>query len=380
VIGQREGEVGNGRSLAVVGDQLSQFGGTERAVQATLGRFPEAQLIALNVTTSNAPRGSHPLAAHAARLVGPPVRRRPYLSFLRSRQMASVQVEARVVLSFTHAGVASAVGLTPGARHVCYASGVPHYLYGHISRQLQEEPALLRPLAFASIPALRKQYRRAMRRPHRLIAPSHSAARDLERVHRRSIEVLYPPVRTAFFTPAERHRRRFLVVARLLRHKRVDIVLDAFRGIDGEVVIAGGGPLLANLRASAPSNASFTGFVSDEELRELYRSSLALICPSVEEFGIVMAEAQACGTPVIAPRAGGACEIVWDGMTGKLLDRVTPEAIARIARQVETLPFDANACRESAVRFSEVRFLAGLERVIVEELAKRGASTTQGRC
>jgi glycosyltransferase involved in cell wall biosynthesis len=114
----------------------------------------------------------------------------------------------------------------------------------------------------------------------------------------------------------------------------------------------------------------FTGFVSDAELRALYRRSIALVCLSVEDFGIAMAEAQATGTPVIAPRAGGALEIVADGETGLLLDSPSPQTIAEAVRTIGELRLDPDACRASAERFSEERFLAATERVIEEELAR----------
>jgi glycosyltransferase involved in cell wall biosynthesis len=116
----------------------------------------------------------------------------------------------------------------------------------------------------------------------------------------------------------------------------------------------------------------FTGYVDDAELRELYRSSRALICPSIEEFGMVMAEAQACGTPVIAPRAGGALDIVRDGETGLLLERIEADTLATAVRELDRRSFDPQAVAVSAERFSEQRFIAGLDRVLVEELERAG--------
>jgi glycosyltransferase involved in cell wall biosynthesis len=208
-----------------------------------------------------------------------------------------------------------------------------------------------------------------MRRPDRLITNSRSSATQIERLFGISAETIYPPVKTDFFTPAPRRRRHLLTVARLVPHKRVDVVIEAFRGLPQELVVVGGGPWLEHLRGRAPANVTFAGYVEDRQLRELYRSSIALICPSIEEFGIVMAESQAAGTPVIAPRAGGAREIVEDRITGVLLDRVDPRSIAEAVRAVVDLRFDQLLCRESAERFGQARFVSRLERVVSEELA-----------
>ena len=65
----------------------------------------------------------------------------------------------------------------------------------------------------------------------------------------------------------------------------------------------------------------------------------------------------ACGTPVVARRAGGALDIVRDGVTGALFDEATPEAILEA---VDRLPRDRRAtsesCEKFAARFAEDRF------------------------
>jgi glycosyltransferase involved in cell wall biosynthesis len=222
---------------------------------------------------------------------------------------------------------------------------------------------------FATLPALRAYYRRLVRRPDRLVTVSRSSAVAIARVYGRQAEIVHPPVRTEFFTPARGPRGPFLTVARLVPQKRLDVLIEAFRGSDERLVVAGRGPWIDRLGARAPANVSFVGWVDDVRLRELYRTSRALICPSVEEFGIVMAEAHACGTPVIAPRAGGACEIVENPRTGILLDQVDAQSLIAAVRRVTTHGFDPEACRDSAERFSEALFIERMERIVAEELA-----------
>jgi glycosyltransferase involved in cell wall biosynthesis len=301
--------------------------------------------------------------------IGQTVRRSPFLVPVHARRMGAAPLGSpAIVLSLTHYGPSLGVRSPADARHVCYSAGLPPNLYDRFELFLREEPAPVRPVLRALRPALCAHHRALMRGPHRLLTNSAWSARALARVHGREPEVVYPPVGTDFFTPAPVRREHFLVVGRLVPDKRIELALEAFRGLDERLVVAGSGRWLSRLTARAPANARFTGFVSDAELRDLYRRSVALVCPSVEDFGIAMAEAQACGTPVIAPRAGGALEIVADGETGLLLRRSIADAI----RTIRDLRLDPEACRASAERFSEERFLAAIDCVIEEELARAG--------
>jgi glycosyltransferase involved in cell wall biosynthesis len=92
----------------------------------------------------------------------------------------------------------------------------------------------------------------------------------------------------------------------------------------------------------------FVGEADGKLKRDLYRNASALLMPiSWEEpFGLVMAEAQACGTPVITFRRGAAPEIVHDGETGFVVDTTDEmaEAVGRI-REI-----DPAACRKNVER------------------------------
>jgi glycosyltransferase involved in cell wall biosynthesis len=299
------------------------------------------------------------------RFLGPELgRRHHFLAPLYARAVASEPLtDASAVLSLGGMAWTLAAQVAPGARHLGYV-GVPRPLYGHAREYLREYPHSLRPLIRAAIPALRSHHRTLLRRPHRLVTNSHASAATLSRIGRRPVDVVYPPVRTSFFTPDDSDKRHYLAVSRLRAHKRLEVVIEAFRRTGEPLVIAGDGPWQSQLRALAPPNVHFAGPVGDEELRTLYRSSRALVSASVEEFGICLAEAQSAGVPVVAPRAGGSGEIVLDGETGVLLDAVEPGEIVRALRQVEQRGVDPEACRRSAERFSEERFLAEVDELL----------------
>jgi glycosyltransferase involved in cell wall biosynthesis len=363
------------RRLVIVHEQAADLGGQERVVQALLERHPAAMAVALDFAATNRP------AEHRAAWDGRTVligrgraRRHPFLAPVYAKRVARAGVlEGDVVLSITQGGWSLAARVPESAPHICYSSGLPPQLHGYSHWYLNDQPRIMRPALTAALPALRAYDRRLMRRPRRLIANSQFSARELERVHRRLADVIHPPVRTHFFTPGTTTQRRaFLVVARLVSFKRVDLVVEAFRSLEEQLVVAGDGPALEQLRRTAPPNVTFVGACDDAALLDHYRAARALICPSVETFGIAMGEAQACGVPVIAARAGGAPEVVRDRVTGILLDRPDSRSIAESIRALDSAAFQPRACRESAERFAEERFTRAIDRVLSEELSATG--------
>ena len=71
------------------------------------------------------------------------------------------------------------------------------------------------------------------------------------------------------------------------------------------LVVAGDGPEEQSLRTIAGPNVTFTGRVSDAELRGLYASCRALVAASHEDFGLTPLEAACFGKPTAALRWGG---------------------------------------------------------------------------
>jgi glycosyltransferase involved in cell wall biosynthesis len=363
----------DGRGLVIVGEQMSELGGTEQ-VLGSLGRaYPRATLIAPEFSRANLPPGErHPFRGRTRTAWRGSVRRH-YLLPLYSQRMRRIAVgPAAVVLSMGSHGWSMAARAPAGARHLVYYSGPSPSLYTRPSWYVRAQPALARPLVRAAMPLLRAHNRRLVQRGDRMLSCSSWSATEIARLQGRQSEVLHPPVRTDFFTPAERERRGLLFVARLVPHKRLDDAIAAASSLGDQLIVVGHGPQLNRLRDAAPPRVHFTGYVCADELRELYRSSRALICPSIEEFGIVMAEAQACGTPVIAPRAGGALDIVRDGETGLLLDRIDAGSLAGAVRELDRRSFDPQACTISAQRFSERRFIKRFNKVLAEEFERAG--------
>jgi glycosyltransferase involved in cell wall biosynthesis len=360
----------DGRGLVIVQDQVADLGGNERCLQGLLERYPAAEALAPHFKPTNLPDGYTPDWVRRTRLIGRGGRRRSFLAPVYARRVASQRIDdAAVVLSITHGGWSAAARVPAGARHLCYSAGLAPNLWDHVRLYLRDQPPLARPAMAAAVPVLRAHFRRLMQRPDRLITNSSYSARRVDAVVGRGVEIVYPPVRTHFFTPtrAPASRTHFLMVARLIVQKRIDVVIEAFRGLDEQLVVAGDGTDRRRLERLAPANVRFTGSLDDERLLELYRSSKGFLCPSVESFGIAMVEALATGVPVIARGQGGALEIVTPGESGLLLRSVSARSIAEAVRALRERDFDAAACRAAAERFSQVRFTDRMDAIVREE-------------
>ena len=119
------------------------------------------------------------------------------------------------------------------------------------------------------------------------------------------------------------------------------------------------------------ANVEFVGEVGDAEKPAFLGNALALLNPIdwPEPFGLVMAEALSCGTPVVARRRGSVPELVRHGVTGLIGE--TDEELARLCHEVHAI--DRAACRDEAVwRFSVEAMTVGYEQAYRRVLRQAG--------
>lgn len=115
-------------------------------------------------------------------------------------------------------------------------------------------------------------------------------------------------------------RSGFLYVGRLSPEKGVQVLAEASAQLNAPVRVAGSGPLSDELK-SYPHLVHLGRLANDQAMRAIERS-MALVLPSVwyEGFPMVVVEAYAAGTPIIASRIGSLQELVEDGVTGLLVE------------------------------------------------------------
>lgn len=358
--------------VAIAHEWLVRYAGSERCVAEMLEAFPGAKLLTTVLEASAVPPALR--AAQPSLLQHVPGAIHHHEWFLPLMPLAwrlrERVADVDLVISSSHA-CANAVRVESGIPHLCYCHTPMRYAW-QFDAERERFPRPLRPLAKAGMGWFRRWDRRTARAVTRFVANSTAVARRIERAYGRRADVIHPPVRTDFFTPSGQRADFFLYVGRFVGYKRPDLVVDAFAGMpEHRLLMVGEGPLGAALEARATPNVSFVGTLDDERLRDLYRTARALVYPVDEDFGISMAEAQACGTPVIGLDTGGAKDIVEDGRTGWLLRGYSPEELRYAARRAATEELDSAEIASSAQRFSSVRFRREIRRVAEECIASR---------
>jgi len=276
-----------------------------------------------------------------------------------------------VVLSSSSA-FAHGLRIPAGAVHVCYCHAPFRYAWYEQQRALSEAPRALRAPLRLQLARMRRWDRAASRRVDVYLANSELTRERIERYYGRQATIVHPPVETHRFsvgTPGD----SLLIVSEIVRHKRLQVALEAARRARAPIRVAGSGPDHAALSAAYPE-VEFLGRVGDAELAECYASARALIMPSKEEFGIVAVEAQAAGRPVIAAAAGGALETVIDGVTGRLVALDDVEGFKRAIEDIDKLEFDPARAVANAERFSVAAFQEALSAQVTSARSLRGVA------
>lgn len=246
----------------------------------------------------------------------------------------------------------------PKTKHICYCLTPTRYLWSGFDLYTGRKDissSLLKLLG----PMLRRWDVVSSSRPDSYIAISNRVKKRIETYYRRSVEaVIYPPVQTDFFVPAGvSGGQYYLYVSRLVSYKRPDIVIDAFNTNGYPLIVVGMGSEKNKLMEQARGNITFAGsIVSDTDLLTYYQQSRALVFTGDEDFGMVAAEAQSCGKPVIAYKKSGIAEIVKGGETGVLFDKQTVSSLRSAIEKERTMTFDSSLCRTNALRFDTDRF------------------------
>jgi glycosyltransferase involved in cell wall biosynthesis len=351
---------------AIIHYWLLNMRGGEKVVEALCRMLPDADVFTLFYDperVSEAIRARRVTASYLNPL------RRHYRSLLPLMPMAleSFDLRGYDLIVSSESGPAKGVLAPSTARHVCYCHTPMRYLWDLYPAYLNEwtasawKRALMAPLANY----LRLWDYSTAARVDEFVASSANGSRRIWKTYRREARVIYPPVNVESFYWKE-PEDYYLIVSELVAYKRIDAAVRVFSKNGRHLRVVGQGPESSELRRLAQGNIEFCGRVTDDELRELYARSRALLLPGEEDFGMTPVEALASGKPVIALGRGGAIETVplSDPVGGVLYD--SPEELAPAIEQFERIEshISPERLRDWAGQFCEKNFVEQMSSVL----------------
>jgi glycosyltransferase involved in cell wall biosynthesis len=345
--------------LAFVLDALPAIGGGEKTLFTALEVFPQADVFAVTYNRQaflNTPiAGRKIITSHLDQLPFAHSHHRLLLPLMPPAIERFDLCNYEVIVAFSYA-VAHGVRVRNGARHLSYTYTPMRYAWSDINLDgTHSRKNLLLNLAMQRF---RAWDRSAAARVHEFAAISHGIAARIRSAYQREARLIYPPVEIERFFANERRGDYFVTLSRLVPHKRLDVVIEAFSRLKIPLKIIGDGPLKNSLQRRATPNIEFLGYQPDESVAELLGAARGFICAAEEDFGIAIVEAQAAGCPVIAYRAGGALETVVEGETGLFFDEQSAVSLHEAVQKFMDSQhcFHMDTMLENSQRFSKARF------------------------
>jgi glycosyltransferase involved in cell wall biosynthesis len=342
------------KKIALIHDWLNGMRGGEKVLEVITDIFPDSDIFTLLLDENKISQKilSHKITtSFIQRLPFWRSKYRSYLPFFTRAIERFDLSEYDLVISISHCVAKGAIP-AKNAMHICYCLSPVRYVWQFYDQYFGRNP-LKRLVLKPFLNKIRRWDYESCSRVNQFVAISKTVAERIKKFYGREADIIYPPVDTAYFTPAEKPSREdyFLVVSALVPYKRIDLAVGAFNKLGLPLRIVGNGPELKKLKRMASDNIVFEGWLSDDEVRERYRSCRALIFPGEEDFGLTPIEANACGAPVIAFRKGGVVESVVDGVTGIFFDEQTEDSLIEAVKKFEISKFDINACRAQSLKF-----------------------------
>jgi glycosyltransferase involved in cell wall biosynthesis len=350
------------RRVVIVHERFTELGGSERCVEQFHSLWPDAPIHAAVLDRSALPAGLrgadiHPTGLQRLYRGG---RRYSYLLPLLPAAMAHIDVGDAELVVVSHHSFAHRVRVPPGVPVVSYAHTASWWIWDDDLVADEVGGAVARRVLRTFAHSQRRPDRAAANRLTGIVACSRHVAGRIEQCWGRQALVVHPPIEIGFHTQDRGVEREdfFLLAGRLVPYKRPELAVAAAVAAGVRLVVAGDGRARSAVEAVAGPGIELLGEVDQATIRDLYRRCRALVFPAEEHFGIVPVEAQACGAPVIALRAGGVLESVIDGETGVLYTGEGPGPLAEALRSFDPDAFDSDRIRAHAERFGPERFRA----------------------
>ena len=332
--------------IALVHDQLQEFGGAERVLVALKKIFPQADVFTSFYNPGTL--GVHQMYFKDWKIITSWADKLPLLKKIYSpfRFITPWIFESfdfsnyNLVISSSGSYMSKGIITKPETIHISYLHHPPRYLYHYQTAIEWQKYLLFKIYGHLLNHCLRQWDYISSQRVDFFIANSEETKKRIQKFYRRDSSVIYPPVDIPKKTPNYQllTNNYYLTVSRLAKSKHIEILIQASNKLKFNLKIVGSGRDENYLKSIAGPTVEFLGNVPDDQLPILYQSSKAFLFSAVdEEFGIAPIEAMGYGLPVIAYSSGGIKETVEDGINGYRFDQLNPSALIVKIKQFESL-------------------------------------------
>lgn len=370
--------------IALVHDQLQEFGGAERVLVALKKIFPEADVF----TSFYSPEtlGGHAVKFKNWKIYTSWADKVPFLKKFYSplRFLTPIIWENFDFTSYDLVITSSGSYMSKGiitkkpTLNICYLHHPPRYLYGYETAIEWQKYLLIKIYGNFINHFLRIWDYQGSQRVDYFIANSEETKRRINKFYHRDATVIYPPVTIpSKISNFKFHTSDYFVtVSRLARAKHIDVLIKAANRMKFNLKIIGSGRDKKYLESIAGSTVKILNNVSDVQLPKLLTGAKAFLFSSVdEEFGIAPVEAMGYGLPVIAYKSGGIPETVKDGINGFLFEELNENSLIKKINELTGLTKEKylemrKNSRKEAEKFSYERFKSEILKFIKSKNAR----------
>lgn len=346
---------------AIVHEWLVNYAGSEKVVESFTSIWQDADVFTLVDFLNDEERriilkGKKAKTSFIQNLPYAKKRHRKYLPLFPKAIESFDLSKYDLIISSSHS-VAKGVRTNKNQLHICYCHSPMRYAWDEADYYLKEanlNSGIKGLVAQSILKYLRKWDLKSADNVDYFIANSNHIAKKIKRIYNRHADVIYPPVDVEKFSLATEKEDFYLTASRLVPYKRIDLIIEAFaRMPDKKLIVIGSGPEKERLKAKAVSNISLIGYQEFDSLKSYMQKAKAFVFAAEEDFGIIVVEAMACGTPVIAGNFGGTTESVVDKKTGVLFPNQTVDSIVEAVKNFDVI---AKSINNSEIRIHSEKF------------------------
>lgn len=357
--------------IAVVHDWCPNFRGGERVLAQICKQLPNAEVFTLFdfLPAEVKEQYFRDVEFHASPANRIPLVRKFYRSlfFFCPFLIEQFDVTGYDAVISSSAAFSRGVITRPDQPHLCYVHSPVRYAWDEQFSYLQQGKLGFGPKGILyryMLHRLRTWDTRTAHGPDLMLANSNYVRSRIRHIYGRDAKVVFPPVSLKELPCVEDKDDYYVSASFLAPYKRTDLVIRAFNEMPSRrLVIVGEGQQSASLRALAGPNVTFSGFLPRRDYIDTLARAKAMVFAGCEDFGIALAEAQACGTPLIAFGRGGAVDIARSlgsnsEPTGVLFKAQTIDHLKEAVKRFEENShlITPRACARNAQRFSEENF------------------------